>query len=198
MDHDVENAFQRLETEDEPSIGQSVLRPMVLSLIHSSYLRTRTLADFAHDVVDIVGSAVTVPFAFAEGFLRAFLAIESVEEDSEGRVVIRPKKGASEEEIIREVDELSARIDPSAVFNPVVRRQLDMVADATSTVMRQDLDALADLSPGELTSALRDLESEVPESTEGASSAAEEVRARIEDVRRTLRNYQARSRDLTP
>jgi len=33
MDHDVENAFQRLETEDEPSIGQSVLRPMVLSLI---------------------------------------------------------------------------------------------------------------------------------------------------------------------
>jgi len=162
---------------------------MVFSMIQSSYAHTQTFAEFAHDVFEIVGAAVTVPVAFAEGFLRSFLAIESVDEDESGHVVIRPKPGASEEEMIREVDEIAARVDPSSIYNPVVRERLDMVAEASDAVMQQDLQALANLTPDELHEALADLE---PIDLEPDHRAAEvdAVRERLEKVRYALRRYQ--------
>lgn len=186
MDYDTDKALEHLSERDDAPVGHQVLRPMVLSLIQSSYLRTHTLSEFAHDVVDIVGAAVTVPVAFAEGFIRSFLAIDSVDEDESGHVRITPKPGASEEDIIREVDEIAARIEPNAIYNPVVRRRLDMVSEASGAVMRQDLEALSSLSADELQSALADLEPTEPPDPEGVA----EVRERLDRVRLALRKYQ--------
>jgi hypothetical protein len=177
----------------QPVGGQAVLRPMVLGLIQSSYLRTHTFGEFARDVFDIVTTAASVPVAFADGFLRTLLSIESVEEDSSGRVIIRPKAGASQEDLVREVDEIAARIEPSAVYNPVVRAQMDMVAEATQQVMQQDLQALADLSADELKSALKELEeAEMPTPpTSLQIDSAEQLRERLARVRDAVRAYQA-------
>lgn len=184
--------------EGSPS-GHTVIRPMVLSLIQSSYIRTNTLPEFARDVFDIVATALSVPVAFADGFLRSFLSIESVLEDDTGRVVIRPKPGANEQDLIREVDEIAAQIDPQAVYNPVVRRQMDRIAEATTVVMQQDLRALSRLSAEDLTSALGELaETEMAEDpgAQGSQSVdsgdeAAAVRERLARVRDSIRAYQA-------
>jgi hypothetical protein len=190
MDYDTDKALEHLSERDDAPIGHSVLRPMVFSLIQSSYLHTHTLTEFVRDVVDIVGAAVTVPVAFAEGFLRSFVAIDSVEEDRSGHVRITPKFGATEEDIIREVDEIAARIEPSAIYNPVVRSQLDKVVEASGAVMRQDLEALSELNAEDFQSALAALE---PAGTaEPASQTdAAAVRERLDKVRLALRKYQA-------
>ena len=150
MEDDVAEILKDLEESGEPSPGNAVMRPLVLSLIHSSYVHTATLSEFARDVVAIVNTAVSVPVAFAEGFLRSFLAIQSVREDDSGHIVIVPKPGASEEEIFREVDQITAQIEPGAVYNPLVREQMDRLAEATTELMRADLAAMADLSSEEL------------------------------------------------
>jgi hypothetical protein len=163
---------------------------MVFSLIQSSYLHTHTLTEFVRDVVDIVGAAVTVPVAFAEGFLRSFVAIDSVEEDRSGHVRITPKFGATEEDIIREVDAIAARIEPSAIYNPVVRSRLDRVVEGSGAVMRQDLEALSELNAEDLQSALAELEpADTAEPADQADAAA--IRERLDKVRLALRKYQA-------
>jgi hypothetical protein len=199
MDDDLDEVLTDLEKEldgsssDEVPPGQSLLRPMVLGLIQSSYLRTHTFSEFARDVYDIVTLAASVPVAFADGFLRSLLSIESVHEDASGRVTIRPKPGADEHDLVRDVDELTARIDPSAVYNPVVRQRMDRVAEASHRVMQQDLQALAELSADELQSALHALEQtemSLPEE-EPALDATEYLRRRLAGVRKAVRDYQA-------
>jgi len=164
----------------------------VLSLIQSSYLGTRTLSEFAREVVDIVNLAVSVPVAFAEGFVKSFLSIESIVEDESGQVTIRPRSDATEQDLFREVDELTAVIEPSAIYNPVVRQRLDRVAEATQEVMRQDLKQMAELSPEELRSALEALEVETAPDAERIAREAEEVRRRLEQIRAAIRSHQAR------
>ena len=124
------------------------MRPLVLSLIHSSYVHTATLSESARDVVDRQ-PAVSVRVAFAEGLLRSFLAIESVHEDDTGHIVIVPRPGASEEEILREVDQITAQIEPERCTTRW-RDQMDRLAEATTESMRSDLAAMADLSSEEL------------------------------------------------
>jgi hypothetical protein len=195
---EIDQRLDDLERSSTPA-GHSILRPMVLSLIQSSYLHTRTLSEFAGDVMSIVGAAVSVPVAFAEGFLRSLLSIESVSEDDSGRVVIRPRAGASEEDLFRDVNLLTAEIDPSAIFNPVVRERMDMVAEATQIVMQQDLEALSRLSAAELSAALAGLPEPEPPARDREAEAAE-VRRRMEQIRRALRGYQrevGRAEDLT-
>ena len=190
MDYDTDKALEHLSERDDAPTGHSVLRPMVFSLIQSSYLHTHTFPEFVRDVVDIVGAAVTVPAAFAEGFLRSFVAIDSVEEDRSGHVRITPKFGASEEDIIREVNAIAARIEPSAIYNPVVRSQLDMVVEASGVLMRQDLEALSELNAEDFESALAALEPDgTPEPADQTDAAA--VRERLDKVRLALRKYQA-------
>lgn len=195
MADDVAEALRDLGESGEPSPGNAIMRPLVLSLIHSSYAQTHTLAEFARDVIAIVNTAVSVPVAFAEGFLRSLLAIESVREDDTGHVVIVPKPGASEEDVFREVDQITAQIEPGAVYNPLVREQMDRVTQATTALMRADLDAMADLSSEELHLALKDLqESETPKMPgPGVELEIEEVRRRIERVRAAIRAYQSGS-----
>lgn len=198
MEEDLDALLTDLEKDLTPASGgeaesgRHLLRPMVLGLIQSSYVRTQTFGEFARDVFDIVTLAASVPVAFADGFLRSFLSIESVEEDETGRVTIRPKPGASEEDVARDVDEITARIEPSAIYNPVVRRRMDLVAEASQRVMQQDLQALSELSPDELQTALRDLEkTEIPSTPEPELDATEYLRQRLDRVRKAVRDYQA-------
>jgi hypothetical protein len=200
MQDDVSEVLKDLEEPVQPSPGNAVMRPLVLALIQSSYVHTQTLSEFARDVVAIVNTAVSVPVAFAEGFLRSFLAIQSVREDDSGHIIIVPKPGASEEDIFREVDQLTAQIEPGAVYNPLVREQMDRLAEATNELMRADLAAMGELSSEELHSALKDLqERELPETSgRGVELELHEVRHRIEKVRDAIRAYQISPRASLP
>ncbi|HUK77872.1 MAG TPA: hypothetical protein VL117_09780, partial [Thermoleophilia bacterium] len=97
------------------------LKSMLLGLIEDSYLHTGSFTQFAAEILQVIAYAATVPVAFTEGFLRSYLSIDRIEETDEGTIKITPKVGASEEDWIRDVDEITAQVDPSAVFNPVVR-----------------------------------------------------------------------------
>ena len=107
------------------------LKSMLLGLIEDSYLHTGTFTQFAAEVLQVIAYAVTVPVAFTEGFLKAYLSIDRVVEDDDGRIKIIPKAGATIEDMIRDVDEITAQVDPGAVFNPVVRAKLDAVHETS-------------------------------------------------------------------
>jgi len=61
-----------------------LLKSMLLGLIEDSYVHTGTFTQFAAEVLKVLAYAVTVPVAFTEGFLRAYLSIDRVEETLEG------------------------------------------------------------------------------------------------------------------
>ena len=96
-----------------------------------------------------------MPVAFTEGFLRAYLSIDRIVEDDDGRIKIIPKTGASIEDLIRDVDEITAQVDPGAVFNPVVRSKLDAVHEASSKAMKWDLNTLTTMDDDQLMEVLR-------------------------------------------
>jgi hypothetical protein len=190
MDHTADKGPERPTLGGEAPVGDAAL-PSPTEPWRAGDALVQNLAARILEVAESVAASLKIPVAFAEGFLRSLLSIESVEEDASGRVIIRPKPGASEEDIMREVDEIAARIDPTSVYNPVARRSMDSVVEASNAVMREDLHALADLTPEELHSTLSRLEPDPPVVSEEARSAAEEVRARMDEVRAALRKYQA-------
>jgi len=53
------------------------LKSMLLGLIEDSFLHTGTFTQFAAEVLQVIAYAVTVPVAFTEGFLKAYLSIEA-------------------------------------------------------------------------------------------------------------------------
>ena len=171
------------------------LKSMLLGLIEDSYLHTGTFTQFAAEVLQVIAYAVTVPVAFTEGFLRAYLSIDRVEEDDDGRIKIIPKAGASIEDMIRDVDEITAQVDPGAVFNPVVRAKLDAVHETSSKAMKWDINTLSVMDDDQLMGVLREMQaqSEVagPEG-EDADEATDYVRAKIATIRRNVRQFQAR------
>ena len=136
------------------------LKSMLLGLIEDSYLHTGTFTQFAAEVLQVIAYAVTVPVAFTEGFLKAYLSIDRVEEDDDGRIKIIPKPGATIEDMIRDVDEITAQVDPGAVFNPVVRAKLDAVHETSSKAMKWDLNTLSRMDDGELMGVLREMQAE--------------------------------------
>ena len=155
------------------------LKSMLLGLIEDSYLHTGTLTQFAAEVLQVIAYAVTVPVAFTEGFLRAYLSIERVVEDDDGRIKIIPKAGASIEDMIRDVDEITAQVDPGAVFNPVVRSKLDAVHQTSSKAMKWDLNALSRMDDGQLMDVLRQMQAESERiADEGPSPATATATAR--------------------
>jgi hypothetical protein len=170
------------------------LKSMLLGLIEDSYLHTGTFTQFAAEVLQVIAYAVTVPVAFTEGFLRAYLSIDRVEEDDDGRIKIVPKSDASFEDMIRDVDEITAQVDPGAVFNPVVRAKLDAVHQTSSKAMKWDLNTLSCMDDAQLMEVLREMQAAseaVPES--GADDEATDyVRAKIATVRRNVGQFQAR------
>ena len=173
------------------------LKSMLLSLIEESYLHSGTFTQFAAEVLKVLAYAVTVPVAFTEGFLRAYLSIERIEETEEGRIKIVPKADASEEDWIRDVDQITAQVDPSAVFNPIVRSKLEAVHDASSKVMHYDLDQLSRMSDGQLMDVLRQMQKE-SEELDGEGPPEEEatdyVRAKLATIRRNVRQFQAQAK----
>ena len=136
------------------------LKSMLLGLIEDSYLHTGTFTQFAAEVLQVIAYAVTVPVAFTEGFLKAYLSIDRVVEDDDGRIKIIPKAGATIEDMIRDVDEITAQVDPGAVFNPVVRAKLDAVHETSSKAMKWDLNTLSRMDDGQLMEVLREMQAE--------------------------------------
>jgi hypothetical protein len=170
------------------------LKSMLLGLIEDSYLHTGTFTQFAAEVLQVIAYAATVPVAFTEGFLRAYLSIERVDEDEEGRIRIIPKSGASIEDMIRDVDEITAQVDPGAVFNPVVRSRLDAVHEVSSKAMKWDINTLSGMDDEQLMEVLREMQaqSEAQDDMPDGGEPTDCVRARIATIRRNVRRFQAR------
>jgi hypothetical protein len=171
------------------------LKSMLLGLIEDSYLHTGTFTQFAAEILQVIVYAVSVPVAFTEGFLKAYLSIERVEETEDGQIKIIPKAGASIEDMIRDVDEITAQVDPGAVFNPVVRSKLDAVHETSSKAMKWDLDKLSVMDDQELMDVLREMqrESERIDGEEGAvdDAATDVIRQKLAIIRRNVRQFQA-------
>ena len=169
------------------------LKSMLLGLIEDSYLHTGTFTQFAAEVLQVIAYAVTVPVAFTEGFLKSYLSIDRVVEDDEGRISIIPRAGASIEDMIRDVDEITAQVDPGAVFNPVVRARLDAVHQTSSRAMKWDLDTLSSMDDAQLMQVLREMQAESEAAPEpGADEATDYVRAKIATIRRNVGRFQPR------
>jgi len=171
------------------------LKSMLLGLIEDSYLHTGTFTQFAAEVLQVIAYAVTVPVAFTEGFLKAYLSIDRVEEDDDGRIKIIPKPGATIEDMIRDVDEITAQVDPGAVFNPVVRAKLDAVHQTSSKAMKWDINTLSHMDDGQLMGVLREMQAQ-SEAEPGIELGEEDeatdyVRAKIATIRRNVRQFQA-------
>jgi len=176
------------------------LKSMLLGLIEDSYLHTGTFTQFAAEILQVIAYAATVPVAFTEGFLRAYLSIDRIEETDEGAIKIIPKAGATEEDWIRDVNEITAQVDPSAVFNPVVRSKLTAVHEASSKVMKYDLNSLTEMDDTQLMDVLRqmqqeseELEKQEPAPTE-ASASRDYIRAKLDTIRKNVRAFQAQQR----
>ena len=169
------------------------LKSMLLGLIEDSYLHPGTFTQFAAEVLQVIAYAVTVPVAFTEGFLKAYLSIDRVVEDDDGRIKIIPKAGATIEDMIRDVDEITAQVDPGAVFNPVVRAKLDAVHQTSSKAMKWDINTLSHMDDGQLMGVLREMQAESEAEPEpGADDEATDfVRAKIATIRRNVRQFQA-------
>jgi hypothetical protein len=170
------------------------LKSMLLGLIEDSYLHTGTFTQFAAEILQVIAYAVTVPVAFTEGFLKSYLSIERVEETEDGQIKIIPKSGASIEDMIRDVDEITAQVDPGAVFNPVVRSKLDAVHETSSKAMKWDLDKLSVMDDQELMGVLREMqrESERIASDDDAvdDAATDALRQKLATIRRNVRQFQ--------
>ena len=170
------------------------LKSMLLGLIEDSYLHTGTFTQFAAEVLQVIAYAVTVPVAFTEGFLRAYLSIDRVEEDDDGRIKIVPKADATFEDMIRDVDEITAQVDPGAVFNPVVRAKLDAVHETSSKAMKWDLNTLSRMDDAQLMEVLREMQaaSETAPGPGADDEATDYVRAKIATIRRNVGQFKAR------
>ncbi len=177
------------------------LKSMLLGLIEDSYLHSGTFTQFASEVLQVIAYAVTVPVAFTEGFLKAYLSIERVVEEDDGRIKIIPKQGASIEDMIRDVDEITAQVDPGAVFNPVVRSKLDAVHETSSKAMKWDLNALSGMDDDQLMDVLRQMQAESERISDEEQAARDEatdyVRAKIATIRRNVRHFQAQQQTQT-
>ena len=171
------------------------LKSMLLGLIEDSYLHTGTFTQFAAEVLQVIAYAVTVPVAFTEGFLKAYLSIERVVEEADGRIKIIPKAGAGIEDMIRDVDEIIAQVDPGAVFNPVVRARLDAVHQTSSKAMKWDIDTLARMDDAQLMDVLREMQAEservTGEEQVTRDEATDYVRAKLATIRRNVSHFQA-------
>ncbi len=107
-----------------------------------------------------------------------------------------PKKGASVEDLIRDVDEITAQVDPGAVFNPVVRARLDAVHQVSGKAMKWDIDALSRMDDAQLMDVLREMQAEserlAAEADEpSGDEATDAVRAKLATIRRNVRRFQA-------
>jgi hypothetical protein len=197
----IQTNAQRPGGEPRDMRGDPYLKSMILGLIEDSYLHTGSFTQFAAEILKVVAYAVTVPVAFTEGFLRAYLSIDRIEETVEGHVKIIPKEGVPIEDIIRDVDEITAQVDPGAVFNPVVRSKLDAVHLMSSKAMKYDLNQLSRMNDQQLMDVLREMQREserIADDDAGDDAATDYVRAKIATIRKNMRQFQAQQATVEP
>ena len=172
------------------------LKAMLLGLIEESYLTAGTFTEFAAEVLDLLVHAVSVPVAFTEGFLKAYLSVDHVLESEEGQVTVVAKEGADLEDVIRDADALLAQIDGAAVFNPIVAARLEHAHLLSKAAMSWDLDQLAGMDDGELMDVLRAMQAESErdrlDGQAGNDKATDHDRARIATIRRNLQQFVSR------
>jgi hypothetical protein len=175
--------------------SDTYFKSVLLGLIQDSYLRSGTFTQFAADVLRVIACVVIVPVAFTEGFLSSYLSIERVVEEADGRVKIIPKLDAGVEGMIRDVDEITAQVDASAVYNPVVRATLDSVHQTSDGTLTWDIDSLTRMDDAELMGVLRQMQAESERVTddeeEARDQATDYVRAKIATIRRNVGLFQA-------
>jgi len=175
------------------------LKAMLLGLIEESYLTAGTFTEFAADVLGVLVQAVSVPVAFTEGFLEAYLSVDRVLESEEGRVTVIPKESADLEDVIRDADAILAQIGGAAVFNPIVAAKLENAHQLSQAAVTWDLDQLAGMDDDQLMDVLRAMQAE--SERDGFEGQADHDRvtdhnlARIATIRRNLRQFAPR-RDL--
>ena len=169
------------------------LKSMLLGLIEESYLSAGTFTEFASEVLEVLVYAVTVPVAFTEGFLRAYLSVDRVVED-DGRITIIPRRDAELEDVIRDADEILAQVDGSAVFDPVVRSALKDTHQVSGVAMMWDLDQLAAMDDAQLMDVLRAMQAESERGRIEADQVAttDHIRARIATLRRNVQRFAPR------
>jgi hypothetical protein len=169
------------------------LKSMLLRLIEESYLSAGTFTEFAAEVLEVLAYAVTVPVAFTEGFLKAYLSVDRVVEDGEGRITIIPRRDAALEDVIRDADAILAQVDGGAVFDPVVRSTLRDTHQVSGAAMMWDLDELAAMDDGQLMEVLRAMQAESErgrqETAEHAAATTDHIRARIATIRRNVQRF---------
>jgi hypothetical protein len=176
------------------------LKSMLLGLIEDSYLRSGTFTQFAAEIIQVIAAAATVPVAFTEGFLKAYLSIDRIVETDEGHIKIIPKEGADIEAMMREVDELTAQVDPSAVYNPVVRANLTAVHEASGKAMRYDINTLTNMDDSQLMDVLRQMQRESEElqkqdqESGEAEASRDYIRAKLDTIRKNVRAFQVQQR----
>jgi len=169
------------------------LKSMLLRLIEESYLSAGTFTDFAAEVLEVLVYAVTVPVAFTEGFLRAYLSVDRVVESDDGRLTIIPRAGASLADVISDADAILARVDAEAVYNPIVRSSLRSAHQVSRSAMEWEIDDLAEMDDDQLMDVLRAMqaasERERLAAAEQGAEATDHIRARIATIRRNMRQY---------
>jgi hypothetical protein len=199
----LDNARAPLPGEEPRDVrADPYLKSMLLGFIEDSYVHTGTFTQFATEVLQVIAYAVVVPVAFTEGFLRSYLSIDRVVEDEGGRIKIIPRIDARIEDMIRDVDEITAQVDPGAVFNPVVLARLDAVHQTSGKAMKWDLNTLSSMDDAELMEVLREMQAE-SEAAGGANGGASDeatdyLRAKIATIRRNVRQFQTRQQAGAP
>jgi hypothetical protein len=169
------------------------LKSMLLRLIEESYLSAGTFTDFAAEVLEVLVYAVTVPVAFTEGFLRAYLSVDRVVESEDGCLTIIPRAGASLADVISDADAILARVDAEAVYNPIVRSSLSSAHQVSRTSMEWEIDDLATMDDDQLMDVLRAMqaasERERLAAARQGAEATDHIRARIATIRRNMQQY---------
>lgn len=171
------------------------LKSMLLGLIEESYLSAGTFTEFASEVLEVLAYAVTVPVAFTEGFLRAYLSVDRVVEHDDDRITIIPRRDAELEDVIRDADEILAQVDGNAVFDPLVQSTLKDAHQVAGAAMMWDLDELAAMDDAQLMDVLRAMQAESERcraTTDQTIVATDHIRARIATIRRNVQLYAPR------
>lgn len=171
----------------------SYLKSMLLGLIEESYLSAGTFTDFAAEVLEVLVYAVTVPVAFTEGFLKAYLSVDRVVEGEDGSVTIIPRPGASLADVISDADAILARVDGDAVFNPIVQATLPSAHQISRSAMQWDIDEISAMDDDQLMDVLRAMqaasERERLAGPHERADATDHIRARIATVRRNMHQF---------
>ena len=184
---------QRRPTSSSALRPDTYLKSMLLGLIEDSYMSAGSFTAFAAEVLEVLVYAVTVPVAFTEGFLKAYMSVERVVEDADGRITIIPHRSAKIEEVIKDADAILAKVDGDAVFDPIVRSTLESSQQLSRSAMTWDLDQLAAMNDEQLMNVLREMqatsERERAAGAEERDEATDHIRARIATIRRNMQQF---------